>query len=253
LWTTPFNTAVGGTQFQENGQDAIFWNSTNTSSGVSVKGYIPEVGWNESCDPTAANSPCASVGLFLLGSTGGGSSTIYPKPSWQTGIPGMPADLTRDIPDLSLSAAGHDGYVICFNLSCSSGQVAIIGGTSASSPSFAGMVAIVNQALGRQGLANYKLYELAQKPKAFCNSATRLDPSVPPPSGCLFNDVIFGSNGVPGQPGFLAGPSYDRLTELRLLWPSTARLFPSPPPCRVCRVVAVLPEALPSPAVCREL
>ncbi|HST76969.1 MAG TPA: Ig-like domain repeat protein, partial [Verrucomicrobiae bacterium] len=212
--STPFNTAVGGTQFQESGQDALFWNSTNSSSGVSVKGYIPEVGWNESCDPAVANSPCASLGLFLLGSTGGGSSSIYTKPSWQDGIPGMPADLTRDIPDLSLSAAGHDGYVICFNLSCITGQVAIIGGTSASSPSFAGMVAIVNQALGRQGLANYRLYELAQNPNAFCNSATRLDPSVPPPSSCLFNDVIFGSNGVPGLPGFLAGSSYDRVTGL---------------------------------------
>jgi len=212
--STPFNTAVGGTQFQESGKDATFWSSANSSTGVSVNGYIPEVGWNESCDPTAANSPCASVGLFLLGSTGGGSSSIYSKPSWQNGIPGMPPDLTRDVPDLSLSAAGHDGYVICFNLSCLSQQVAIIGGTSASSPSFAGMVAIVNQALGRQGLANYKLYELAQKPNAFCNSAARVDPSVPPPSTCLFNDVIFGSNGVPGQGGFLAGPSYDRVTGL---------------------------------------
>ena len=212
--STPFNTAVGGTQFQENGKDASFWSSTNTTTGVSASGYIPEAGWNESCDPTVANSPCASLGLFLLGSSGGGSSSIYSKPSWQNGIPGMPADLTRDIPDLSLSAAGHDGYVICFDFSCGSGLVAIVGGTSASSPSFAAMIAIINQPLGRQGLANYKLYQLAQQPNAFCNSATRLDPSVPPPSSCLFNDVIFGSNGVPGQPGFVAGPSYDLVTGL---------------------------------------
>lgn len=216
LASTPFNTAVGGTEFAENGS-AAFWSSTNSSTGVSVNGYIPEVAWNESCDPTLANSPCAAFGLFVLASTGGGASGLYPKPSWQTGIAGIPGDLARDIPDISLSAADHDGYIICFDLSCGNHNqplVGIVGGTSASSPSFAGIVAIVNQAAGRQGLANYKLYELARQPSAFCNSAARTNPSVPPPSTCLFNDVVFGFNTVPGQGGFNAGTGFDLTTGL---------------------------------------
>lgn len=216
LASTPFNTAVGGTEFDENGS-TVFWNSTNASGGVSVNGYIPEIAWNETCDPTVANSPCAAFGLFVLASTGGGASGIYPKPSWQTGVAGIPGDLARDIPDVSLSAADHDGYIICFDFSCGNHNqpvVGIIGGTSASSPSFAGIMGIVNQATGRQGLANYKLYELARQPNAFCSSAARSTPSVPPPSTCLFNDVVFGFNTVPGQGGFNAGTGFDLATGL---------------------------------------
>lgn len=213
LASTPFNTAVGGTEFQENGSTA-YWSSTNSSTGVSVNGYIPEVAWNETCDPTAANSPCASLGLFILASTGGGASLVYPKPIWQSGLFGIPSDLARDVPDVSLSAADHDGYVICYGNSCGIGTVYVVGGTSASSPSFAGIMAIVNQGAGKQGQANYRLYELAQHNNAFCNSASRTSPSVPPPSTCLFNDVTSGTNSVPGQVGFSAEAMFDLTTGL---------------------------------------
>jgi large repetitive protein len=205
--STPFNTAVGGTQFSDVGNDAFFWASANTSSGVSVIGYIPEMAWNETCDPTTANSPCATTG-FVLASSGGGSSSIYAKPVWQLGI-GITA--TRDIPDVSLTAADHDGYIICFNLSCASNQVGIVGGTSASSPSFAGMMAIVNQALGRQGLANYDLYRLKLDS---CSSSARTAPLAPPPAGCVFNDITVGNNSVPGLPGFSTGLGLDQATGL---------------------------------------
>jgi hypothetical protein len=214
LASTPFNTAVGGTEFAESGHDATFWAASNGTGGVSALGYIPEVAWNESCDPNTVNSPCAGIGLFILASSGGGRSGIYSKPSWQSSVSGIPSDQVRDVPDISLSAASHDGYVICFNFSCNGGLVGIVGGTSASSPSFAGLMAIVNQAAGRQGLANYMLYELARKPNAFCDSASRAVPSLPPPSTCLFNDVIFGSNTVPGQSGFAANAGFDLATGL---------------------------------------
>lgn len=211
--STPFNTAVGGTEFQENGSNATFWSTTNSSTGVSVNGYIPEGVWNESCDPTALNSPCAGK-EFILASGAGGRSAVYSKPAWQTGVAGIPSDAARDLPDVSLSAAAHDGYVICFNLSCLNQQVAIVGGTSASAPSFGGIMAIVNQVAGRQGLANYKLYQLAQQPGVFCNSSTRTAPAVPAPANCIFNDVTTGNNSVPGLQGFNASTGFDLATGL---------------------------------------
>src|SRR5262249_15559232 len=49
LASTPFNTAVGGTQFAENGNDTTFWNAINSLGFASANGYIPEAVWNESC------------------------------------------------------------------------------------------------------------------------------------------------------------------------------------------------------------
>ena len=213
LSSTPFNTAVGGTEFQEGSNPGLFWSSVNTSSGVSANGYIPESAWNESCDPNAPASPCAGAG-FILASGGGGASALYPKPDWQNGISGVPGDAARDVPDISFSAAIHDGYVICAQNSCASNQIGVIGGTSASSPAFAGVMAIVNQAAGRQGLANYKLYELAQNASAFCDSNSRSNPTVAAPSNCIFNDVTSGNNSVPGLVGFNAGPAFDLVSGL---------------------------------------
>lgn len=211
--STPFNTAVGGTEFQDSTNTGIFWSTVNSSSGVSVNGYIPEAAWNESCNPNAPASPCAGVG-FILASGGGGASALYPKPDWQNGIRGVPSDAARDVPDISFSAAAHDGYVICALNSCASNQIEIIGGTSASSPAFAGVMAIINQAAGRQGLANYKLYELARNPSAFCDSNSRSNPTVAPPANCIFNDVSSGNNSVPGLVGFSAGPAFDLVSGL---------------------------------------
>jgi hypothetical protein len=213
LASTPFNTAVGGTEFNEAGLDANYWSATNAAGGVSAAGYIPEEVWNETCDPTPVGSPCAGQGFFLDAGSGG-KSTIYPKPTWQAGFPSAPTDISRDIPDVSLSAAGHDGYIICFNSACESQLVNIVGGTSASSPSFAGIMAIVVQALGRQGLPNYTLYRLARNASASCSSSARVSVAVPAPAGCIFNDVTVGNNNVPGQTGFNATSGYDLATGL---------------------------------------
>jgi large repetitive protein len=218
LASTPFNTAVGGTEFNENGQDSIFWNSTNGPGFASAKGYIPEMIWNESCSPSDANSPCASLGFFLLTAGGGGASAVYAKPSWQAlTIPGMPNDNKRDLPDVSLSAAsGHDGYLVCIFGSCQTNadgtvlqNASVVGGTSASSPSFAGIQAIVNQRQGnRQGLANYFLYPLAANENfSNCNSSDATNPGTPSP--CVFHDITTGNNGVPGQAGFSAAAGFD--------------------------------------------
>lgn len=185
LASTPYNLAVGGTQFSEG--SGTYWKTSNSTDGVSALGYIPETAWNES-----ASQPGGS-GLWA---TGGGASTLYGKPSWQS-APGVPADGWRDLPDVSLSAASHDGYRVR-----TQGNWSVFGGTSASSPSFAGLMALVVQKTGqRQGNANLRLYQLASAQFRSGGAA-------------VFNDITAGSNSVPGVTGNSCTAAYDLATGL---------------------------------------
>jgi hypothetical protein len=219
LASTPFTVAVGGTMFNENGQDSKFWKSTNGQSDESAISYIPEDVWNESC---AAGTPNCQKPNIPAG--GGGASIFFPKPSWQSGVAGIPNDGARDLPDVSLTAAGHDPYLICFEGSCSgnSGMQGPIGvaGTSAAAPSFAAIMALVNQKTGsRQGQADYVLYRLAEtETLSQCNGSNAAGL---PASNCIFNDVTVGNNAVPGEVGFgppsamyESGVGYDLATGL---------------------------------------
>ena len=237
LASTPYNVAVGGTQFNENGHDGTYWLAHNRPDQSSATGYIPEVVWNESCDPTVDPNQCFGSGLYFILGGGGGpsscsSSTITdfvitcisgtPKPSWQAGI-GVPDDGVRDIPDLSLAAAGHDAYIICVEGACqtdqSGGQTVLnsffaVDGTSASAPSMAAIMALLEQANGQfQGQANYTFYQLAAAENlAQCDSSNLTDPKQS--SSCVFYDTTAGNNGVPGVTGFTAGTGYDMGTGL---------------------------------------
>ncbi len=208
LASTPFNIAVGGTQFNENGADSTYWAATNGADQSSALGYIPENVWNESCaDP----NQCGAASLFA---SSGGVSTLYSKPSWQTG-PGVPNDGKRDLPDVSLdAAAGHDGYLVCQDGICTTnanGQLVnaeLVGGTSAAAPTFAAIMALINQKTNsRQGQANFVLYPLAAG-----QNAANCNVSGPPQAQCIFNDTTQGNNNVPGQTGFPAAAGYDMAT-----------------------------------------
>ena len=174
LASTPYDVAVGGTQFNDTGSPSTYWSSTNNAQLASAKGYIPELAWNES-SYTAGNSANS------LYAGGGGASLMWNRPAWQTGA-GVPSGAARLIPDVSLTAAGHDGYVIE-----QEGSLYLVGGTSAATPSFAGLMAIVNQYTHTaNGNPASKFYALAS--------------SVP----SVFHDVTAGSNAVPckgGSPG----------------------------------------------------
>ncbi|HET7206298.1 MAG TPA: Ig-like domain repeat protein [Terriglobales bacterium] len=238
LASTPFNLAVGGTQFAENGLDGIFWNANNRPNLSSAAGYIPETVWNESCDPTIDPNKCFGTKLFfIVAGSGGPSSCVlstivnfqfvcqagYPKPSWQAGV-GVPNDGVRDLPDLALNAGGaHDGSLFCIEGSCqttqSNGQTillnaGVIGGTSVSAPSMAGIMALIEQKNGTfQGLANFTFYKLAAKDKlANCNSTNLINPAQV--DTCFFRDTTQGSNAVPGLPGYPATSGYDMSTGL---------------------------------------
>jgi Pro-kumamolisin, activation domain/Bacterial Ig-like domain (group 3) len=219
LASNPFVVALGGTQFNENGHDSTFWKTTDTGDGGTAKSYIPENVWNSSC----LAAQCGKNANTAAG--GGGASVIFSKPSWQTGVSGIPSDEARDLPDISLTASGHDAYLLCLEGSCvpdTQGFIELLGvaGTSASAPSFAGIMALVNQKTGsRQGQANYVLYRLAAtETLSQCNGSKT---TALPASTCIFNDVTVGNNAVPGEVGFgsagakfQSGVGYDLATGL---------------------------------------
>jgi subtilase family serine protease len=227
--STPFNVAVGGTDFDDASNPLTFWN--NTAALETAKSYIPEIPWNDTCASAATighvTGFCTSLdqqGLDLLAGSGG-PSTIYPKPTFQpTTLTGMPNDSLRDIPDVSLFAAVNSAsnhfYIICLaDSALQNGQPCNltgsgtgfnftgVGGTSASSPAFAGIMALVNQsevnatrlkATEGQGNVNYVLYKLAaaQQAAPATTTACNSNGATLPVAACVFNDVTKGNNSV---------------------------------------------------------
>jgi hypothetical protein len=206
--SSPYTTGMGGSEFNE-GSGSYWQTSTGSDILTSALSYIPEMAWNDTFSPENTDSE--------LSAGGGGVSTYFTtKPSWQTGT-GVPNDGARDVPDLSLnSSPAHDPLLICVEGSCVNGfrntdqTLTVVGGTSAAAPTFAGIVALINQQMNTpmgQGNVDYALYPLA------ANS----------PAG--FHDITVGNNIVPcesGSPdcpasnkmGYSAGVGYDQATGL---------------------------------------
>jgi hypothetical protein len=266
--STPYNVAVGGTDFDQTALTApTYWSATNNATtGASALGYIPETTWNQSCAGLGAANCLSGSEWDILAGSGGPSSCAtmnedgsclagYSKPAWQSGS-GVPEDGVRDLPDVSLFAsAGFNSsfYIICeadlgffgiqvgLNLPCSlaENEFTGVGGTSASAPAFAGIMALVNQktatqgTAGRQGNANYILYKLAAQTGASCNSSTAAATG----NSCIFYDITKGNDSVPcsmdtpncgptplgglgilvdanGNPAWTTGPGYDMATGL---------------------------------------
>jgi subtilase family serine protease len=183
LASTPCNVAVGGTEFNEG--TGTYWSGTNNGY-TSALSYIPEVVWNES----GAN------GGSDLYATGGGLSIEYTKPSWQV-APGVPSNNRRSVPDVALSSAGHDAYLVE-----TLGALYEVYGTSAASPSMAGLMALVVEKTGQsQGNANTRFYQLG-------NAQYGAGGVV------VFHDITSGSNSVPGVTGYSAGTGYSCTTGL---------------------------------------
>jgi hypothetical protein len=216
LASTPFTVAVGGTQFNDIASPSTYWNSTNSANLGSAKSYIPENVWNESC--TVAQCGSSLAGLW---SSGGGQSIAFPKPPWQAGVVGIPSTNARFVPDVSLAAADHDGYVLCLDASCqgSSPAFSILSGTSVSAQAFGGVMALVVQKIGaRVGIANYALYKLAATETLSSCNASNVLPVLPPSLNCIFNDVTVGDTNIPEvgsfETGFNAEVGYDEATGL---------------------------------------
>jgi len=222
--SSPNVTGVGGTEVSQANADYLtsdtaYWAAASGSDVLSsALQYLPEVVWNDDL-ANCGETNCLSAG-------GGGISTLFAQPTWQTGVPGIPSGSMRDVPDVALYASpNYPGYLFCssdpkanINGSCASGfrdtsdtYLTIGGGTSFAAPIFAGMVAILNQEAGYstgQGLINPGLYSLAG------NSTTY---------AAAFNDVTSGSNACSagsnycssaGETGYSAGTGYDLATGL---------------------------------------
>jgi len=158
--SSPNVLACGGTELVASG---------NTITNETV--------WNES-----ANNE---------GATGGGVSDVFPLPSYQSGA-GIPPSANpgqhvgRGVPDVAGDADPSTGYVTRVD-----GQPDVIGGTSAVAPLWAGLIALINESLGKPaGFVNPLLYQDAR-------------------AGGIFNDITSGNNGA-----YSAGPGWDPCTGL---------------------------------------
>jgi subtilase family serine protease len=228
----PEVTGVGGSEFTGDAAGAVVlttgcaaattdWgpSCTGTSSMGTALHYITEKTWN---DTTSSG----------LSAGGGGASTIFSKPSWQSGT-GVPGDGKRDVPDIALNASdGHDPYLICSQdvftgtsaTSCANGfrasdsnaaenlnnTLSAVGGTSAGAPTFAGILALINQATGSNGLGNVNpmLYGLAARSPTAFHDITSGNNNVPCTAGT--KNCPSGTNSI----GFSAGAGYDQVTGL---------------------------------------
>jgi kumamolisin len=138
-----------------------------THISVASTAITDEVVWNDPGD----------------GASGGGFSTLFPRPAWQGAVQGQSG---RGVPDVAGDASPLSGYAVRVD-----GRNTVIGGTSAVAPLWAGLTALLNQKLGKPlGFANSVLYGLA-------------------PTSGAFKDIIVGNNN-----GFNAGPGWDACTGL---------------------------------------
>ena len=236
--STPFNVAVGGTDFDDFSNASTYWNPTNDVTQASARGYIPETTWNDTCTngifatfqgfTTNAETNCnnAKLAPFLtpIGGGGGASNCTtnnqqpgtcsggYPKPAWQHGK-GVPADGLRDVPDVSLFAS--NGFVGNFTIVCqsdaTSGSCDLnapyahfvgVGGTSAAAPALAGIMALVNQEMASQGLGQAEgnaNYVFYKLAQA--QQGMNCNSSTGSGQNCIFNDVTSGTISLPCTSG----------------------------------------------------
>jgi kumamolisin len=157
----PNVTSVGGT--------TVFLSANGT--------YFKETAWGNALSWNAS---------------GGGNSSFFARPSWQTG-PGVVTSAStgmRQVPDVAGLADENTGWDIALNGTfCGCGS-----GTSASAPLWAGFIALLNQDLARKGMrpvgfANPAIYDIGR----------RNDQLAGPP----FHSVTEGTNLVyPTSPGW---------------------------------------------------
>jgi subtilase family serine protease len=234
--STPYNVAVGGTDFlatllPNNGVSA-YWGASNSPTGQSAMSYIPEIPWDDSCASSVlytlfgfssgvafCNDPVNGVGFQDVVGGSGAPSIIYSKPSWQQGTVGVPTDGKRDLPDVSLFSSNlfyGQAIVFCFSDASGGGTPCdysvpldvlnnSAGGTSFAAPQFASIQALINQKAGsRQGNPNPVFYQLhktefgsARNPNSANLATCNATLGNMVGSACIFHDVTVGNNDVP--------------------------------------------------------
>jgi len=141
-------------------------------------GYMSETAWNR--PPTATSAG---------GASGGGFSTLYRRPGYQA--PFQENNKARGVPDVAYAAEFYVAWWM--------GRGAVVAGTSAGTPQWAGIVALADQAAGhRLGSINKWLYHIA-KSDAY---------------GAAFHDTTSGNNSFMSVIGVDAKPGWDPVTGL---------------------------------------
>jgi subtilase family serine protease len=188
--SSTYATSIGGTSIgipngTANGAE-IGWG--NNAAYLSF-------GLNEVLDPP--------LGLGFLGGAGGGSSTFFNKPSWQSALPGT----ARQSPDIAALADPYTGVVFVLNGTPSAG----IGGTSLACPIFSALWAIADQAAGASlGQAAPLLYQLP---------STAINDVIPVNSTTNVSGIIVDSSGETDySPGALLAPLYTTTQYSSALW-----------------------------------
>jgi subtilase family serine protease len=189
----PLVTSVGGTYLCANAiTGSRIADSVSPPVNCQANPGVTEVGW------VAA---------------GGGFSTVFGKPSYQTNLPpgsntGADTNGTRGVPDVGMEASSRTGVLVY-----DGGSWFIVGGTSVSSPTFAAVVAIADQMNGSGlGFINPGLYKIGANPARYAND---------------FFDVTTGNNDnfmSPQDPNFAATTGWDPVTGLGT--PNAANLVP---------------------------
>jgi subtilase family serine protease len=223
----PEVTGVGGSEFtgdlagtltgtapNTNAGDTTYWGGTGTTNADKISSalmYIPEMAWN---DTTPGST---------FSATGGGVSAVFAKPSFQAIL--TPKDGQRDVPDIALNASpNHDSTMVCAQGSCvngfrdASGNLNTVGGTSVGAPTFAGIVAILDQATQSSGLGNINpvLYDRTKIPASAFHDITTGNNIVPCTSGTPTTGPPASRcpTTAPFQIGYSAGTGYDLVTGL---------------------------------------
>jgi subtilase family serine protease len=226
--STPFNVAVGGTDFDSSAQPTTppnqYWSATNGPTFASALIYIPETTWDDSLCVTNYPAACNSVdpnGGDISAASGGPSNCAifsgsncnggYPIPAYQAGFHTSLYPTVRTIPDVSLFASnGQNGVAVITceadanpsGASCSLSSpftdFSLVGGTSVATPPFGAIVALLNQASGgqRQGNVNYGLYFLAAHDTFYTSNQCASSLPATPNAACIFNDITKGNIGV---------------------------------------------------------
>lgn len=133
----PLVTSAGGTWLQY----GWTWNPTSPTdtSFSTTPGSRTEAVWNEP---------------FIEAATGGGRSVLFPSPGFQSGISPSVLNGARGLPDLSWNAAVDGGVLVYTSFPGVRVGWHIVGGTSASAPQLAGLIALTNQLADESGKAH---------------------------------------------------------------------------------------------------
>ena len=142
--------------------------------------YLGEMAWNGGTD-----------------ASGGGYSSLFPRPAYQDGV--ARAGAARGVPDVGANADSATAMAIAY----SDGSFRPATGTSASTPLWAGVIALADQEAGQDlGYVNPAIYAVARSP-AYHRA---------------FHDVVTGDNSVLWPTGVIvgynAGPGWDPVTGL---------------------------------------